>query len=214
MSQGLEAVMSVSSEERAPGRRLRVERGIYQQPNGRYAVCFMVDGRPRFRTVGFDLDAAREERAALIEAGRWGMVPVEPQLRFGRVAGWWIARYERKVAAGERRERTLENHRYNLDRHLLPALDSCLMRAITVEDVAELLTGLRAQGRSEKTMAGALATLHSIVRFAIRTAGSSRTLSQSWRSMSARTLSVAASASSAAMRSAGSWRRVRRATDR
>lgn len=160
--------MSVSSEERVPGRRLRVERGIYQQPNGRYAVCFMVDGRPRFRTVGFDLDAAREERVALIEAGRWGMVPVEPQLRFGRVAGWWIARYERKVAAGDRRERTLENHRYNLDRHLLPALGSCLMRAITVEDVAELLTGLRAQGRSEKTMAGALATLHSIVRFAIR----------------------------------------------
>jgi hypothetical protein len=47
MSQGLEAVMSVSSEERVPRRRLRVERGIYQQPNGRYAVCFMADGRPR-----------------------------------------------------------------------------------------------------------------------------------------------------------------------
>jgi site-specific recombinase XerD len=45
-------------------------------------------------------------------------------------------------------------------------LGSCLMRAITVE-VAELLTGLRAQG-PEKTLAGALATLHSIVRFAIR----------------------------------------------
>lgn len=160
--------MSVSSEMRAPKRRLRVERGIYQQPNGRYAVCFMTGGRPRFRTVGFDLDAAREERAALIEASRWGMVSAEPQLRFWRVAGWWIARYERKVAAGERRERTLENHRYNLDRHLLPALGSCLMRAITVEDIAELLTDLRAQGRSEKTIAGALATLHSIVRFAIR----------------------------------------------
>ena len=128
----------------------------------------MVDGKPRFRTVGFDLDAAREERAALIEAARWGMVPVEPQLRFGRVAGWWIARYERKVAAGDRRERTLEHHRYNLDRHLLPALGLCLMRAITVDDVAELLIGLRAQGRSEKTTAGALATLNSIVRFAIR----------------------------------------------
>lgn len=34
------------------------------------------------------------------------------------------------------------------------------------EDVAELLTYLRAQERSE-TMAGALATLRSIVRFAI-----------------------------------------------
>jgi hypothetical protein len=75
--------MSVSSEERVPRRRLRVERGIYQQLNGRYAVCFMADGKPRFRTVGFDLDAEREERTGLIEAGRWGMVPVEPQLRLG-----------------------------------------------------------------------------------------------------------------------------------
>jgi len=42
------------------------------------------------------------------------------------------------------------------------------MRAITVGDVAELMTGLRAKGRSEKTIAGVLATLQSVVRFAIR----------------------------------------------
>jgi len=28
--------------------RVRVEHGVYLQPNGRYAVCFMLDGRPRF----------------------------------------------------------------------------------------------------------------------------------------------------------------------
>ena len=42
------------------------------------------------------------------------------------------------------------------------------MRTIGVEDVAELVTGLRAKGCSEKTAAEALATLHSIVRFAMR----------------------------------------------
>ena len=31
--------------------RVRVERGVYRQPNGKYAVCFMLDGSPRFRTV-------------------------------------------------------------------------------------------------------------------------------------------------------------------
>ncbi len=42
------------------------------------------------------------------------------------------------------------------------------MRAITVGDVAELITELRVKGRSEKTIAGVLATLQSVVRFAIR----------------------------------------------
>jgi site-specific recombinase XerD len=42
------------------------------------------------------------------------------------------------------------------------------MRTISVEDVAQLLTGLRGRGRSEKTAAEALATLNSIVRFALR----------------------------------------------
>jgi hypothetical protein len=39
------------SLNRAPQRRTRVERGVYRQPNGKYAVCFMLDGKPRFQTV-------------------------------------------------------------------------------------------------------------------------------------------------------------------
>jgi hypothetical protein len=47
-------------------RRVRVERGIYLHPNGRYAVCVMVDGRPRFRTVrAVTLPDARCERELL-----------------------------------------------------------------------------------------------------------------------------------------------------
>lgn len=155
-------------EQQRPAKRTRVEQGIYQQPNGKYAVCFMVDGRPRFRTVGYDLEAARAERAAFIDATRWGIVPAAPQLRFARVAGWWIERYERRVEAGERRERTIENHRYHLNKHLLPMLGNRLMRSVRVGDVAELITELRARGRSEKTIAGVLATLQSVLRFAIR----------------------------------------------
>src|SRR5712671_7585638 len=109
------------SEKHAPAQRVRVEQGIYQQPNGKYAVCFMVDGRPRFRTVGFDLDAARIERAAYIDATRWGVAPAAPRLRFARVAGWWAERYERRVESGERRERTLA--RRSSTRFVLPAAD-------------------------------------------------------------------------------------------
>ena len=34
---------------------VRVERGIYQQSNGKYAVCVMIEGKPRLRTVSSSL---------------------------------------------------------------------------------------------------------------------------------------------------------------
>jgi hypothetical protein len=45
--------------------RVRAERGIYRQPNGKYAVCWRHAGRLRFRTVGFEVAEARRERLAL-----------------------------------------------------------------------------------------------------------------------------------------------------
>ncbi len=93
-----------------PGRRVRVERGIYRQANGKYAVCFMLDGKPRFRTVGADLELARARRAALVRGARFGVVA--PRLRLETVAGWWLERYERLVYAGHCRPRTLEIHTY------------------------------------------------------------------------------------------------------
>jgi integrase len=150
-----------------PG-RVRVERGVYRQPNGKYAVCWRHAGRLRFRTVGFDLAEARRERLALIAATREGKVPVSPRLCFETVAGWWLERFEAKVAAGERHPRTLEAHRYQLDRHLLPALARRRIASITVDDVAELLDALRRKGCSAKTAASALATLQSVMRFARR----------------------------------------------
>lgn len=103
-------------------RRVRVERGIYRERSGKYTVCFMLDGKPAFRTVGYDLCAARRERAAFMEAACWGAVAAAPAMRFGLIAGWWLERYQRRVAAGERRERTLDDHRYQLEHHLLPVL--------------------------------------------------------------------------------------------
>jgi integrase len=147
--------------------RVRVERGIYRQPNGKYAVCWRHAGRLRFRTVGFDLAEARRHRLALIAATREASVPVSPRLRFETVAGWWLDRFEAKVVAAERHPRTLEAHRYQLDRHPLPALGR-RDRVITVDDVAELLHQLRRTGCSAKTSASALATLQSVMRFARR----------------------------------------------
>jgi integrase len=166
------ARVGVGEEEQMPPastpRRVRVERGIYRQPNGKYAVCARHAGRLRFRTVGYDLAAARRGRAELIAALRAGRLPASPRLRFDTVAGWWRERFEVRVAAGERRSRTLEAHRYHLDRHLLPVLASRRIASLGVEDVAALLEALRAKGCSPKTTAGALATLHSVLRYARR----------------------------------------------
>jgi hypothetical protein len=50
--------MHVEKVGAAPRGRVRVERGIYRQQNSKYVVCFMLDGRPRFGTAGYDLELA------------------------------------------------------------------------------------------------------------------------------------------------------------
>ena len=89
------------------------------------------------------------------------------RLRLDAVAGWWLERYERRVATGERRPRTLEIHSYYLNHHVLPLIGD-LMREVSVADVAELLDLLRGRGCAEKTAAGALGTLGNVMRFAVR----------------------------------------------
>jgi hypothetical protein len=82
--------------------RARVERGIYLQSNGKYAVCFRHAGRLRFRTIGFDLPAARRQREALIAAAQRGEVPpLSPQLRFQALVASWLERFRARVAAGD-----------------------------------------------------------------------------------------------------------------
>lgn len=158
--------MSASVKTR-PGRR-RVERGIYEQPNGKYMVCFMVAGKPRFRVIGLDLKEARRQRGVLIQGARRGEVPVAAGLRLHSVADRWLRRYETLVAADLRRSRTLESHRYYLNRHLLPRLGSRRVSALTADDICDVIAGMRMAGCSEKTIGNALATLHSILRFAKR----------------------------------------------
>lgn len=149
-------------------RRVRVERGIYLLPNGKYYVSARRCGKLWSRTGGRDLALARSARDALVASIEAGLEPGSPRLRFGTVAGWWLERFEAKVAAGERHPRTLEGHRYHLERHLLPALASRHVCALTVDDVAALLDELRRKGCTAKTAAGALATLHGIVPYARR----------------------------------------------
>ncbi len=49
---------SAAAGDEGAAKRVRVERRIYRQPNGKYAVCFMLDGRREGRAVGYDLELA------------------------------------------------------------------------------------------------------------------------------------------------------------
>jgi hypothetical protein len=52
-----------------------VSSAVYRQPNGSYAICFMLDGKPRFRTVDGSLDDARSARGAWWSPSRPGWCP-------------------------------------------------------------------------------------------------------------------------------------------
>lgn len=69
-------------------RRVRVERGIYLLPNGKYAVLCRRAGRQFYRTVGSDLALARSAREALIASADAGVAPASPRVQFNTVAGW------------------------------------------------------------------------------------------------------------------------------
>ena len=73
---------------RSSWRRVRVERGIYLLPNGKYAVLCRRAGRQWYRTVGSDLALAlaRTAREALIAAAEGGVAPASPRVRFATVA--------------------------------------------------------------------------------------------------------------------------------
>jgi len=91
----------------APDRQ-RVERGIYRQRNGNYAVCVVQARRVLFRTIGPGLAAARVARHELAAAALRRELPLSPRTLFKTVAARWLEGFETKLAAGERRQSTLD----------------------------------------------------------------------------------------------------------
>jgi integrase len=150
-------------------RRRRVARGVYQQPNGKYAVCVRVEGRPRFRTLeATSLDQAQVQRELLQRLAHIGELPLSPRLTFGEVAARWLAEFETKVIAGERRDRTFDLYRSQLHRHLLPRLGRRRLVLITADDVVAVARELQTEGLSPWTVKRILGALSCVFTFALR----------------------------------------------
>jgi integrase len=149
-------------------KRKRVERGIYRQQNGVYGVYVVVEGKPRYKTVGRKLAEARRQRDLLSAKALRGELLAQTQLTFAELAEQWLEGFEALVASGERAERTLEHYRYHLDGHLLPAFGRRRLQEISTDDCARLIADLRAKGLSPKTIAGALVPLGRVFALALR----------------------------------------------
>jgi integrase len=149
-------------------RRTRVERGIYRQQNGTYGTYLMVDGKPRYKTIGTKIGEARRQRDQLSTKAQRGELPAPTRITFAQLAEVWLEGFEALVAAGERGERTLENYRYHLTHQLLPTLGAKRVQEITTDDTARLIATLRSNGLAPKTIAGALVPLGRILALALR----------------------------------------------
>ena len=149
-------------------RRSRVERGIYRQQNGTYGVYLLVEGKPRFKTVGRKLTEARRQRDLLSAKAQRGELPAPSRISFAELAESWLSGFAAQVASGERGERTLEHYRYHLEQHLLPALGRRKLQQLTTDDCAQLIATLRAKGLSPKTIAGSLVPLGRVLALALR----------------------------------------------
>jgi hypothetical protein len=112
--------------------RTRVERGIYRQPNGKYAVCARRAKRLHFRTTGHDVGEARRARESDLGIGGGRDADLAaPGL--DTVAGRWSARFE--ADGGGRR--TLPTHirgtRFHLDHDILPRLGHRRIGSLGIE---------------------------------------------------------------------------------
>jgi integrase len=136
-------------------KRKRIERGLYQQTNGTYGVYVLVDGKPRYKTVGRKLAQARKARDVLSAKAQRGELLAPTTLTFGEIAATWMENLEALVAAGERAERTCEHYRYHLDKNILPSLGKVRIQHLATDDIAALISRLRARGLSAKTISGA-----------------------------------------------------------
>jgi integrase len=149
-------------------RRVRVERAIYRRPTGVLEVCFKDEsGRLRWRTVDGGILAARELRDDLATRRTRGeTVAPNPKLRFGDAVDGWL-----NGPVLDLRDTTQAKYRSIVDGHLRPRFEARRPDGITADDLARLVRELRAETKSEATIAVAVAVVGRIYKFAARRLG-------------------------------------------
>jgi integrase len=149
-------------------RRVRVERAIYRRSTGVFEVCFRDENsRLRWRTVEGGILAARKLRDELsVRRARGESVAPNPKLRFGDAADRWLNGPVLDLC-----DTTQMKYRSIVDGHLRPRFYARRLDRMAADDLAQLVRELRAEGKSEATIAVAVAVIGRIYKFAARRLG-------------------------------------------
>ncbi len=153
-------------------RRERVERNVYRRVNGSGRPVFEVGyrdsgGKQRWQTIEGGVTAARAARDDVLgRKGRGERVRPNPGLKFGEAADRWL---DGQVV--DLRPATQAIYRNAIDTHLRPRWGRRRLDAIGVGEVAAVVRELRAEGKSEWTIAGVLKAANRVFKFANRRLG-------------------------------------------
>ena len=151
---------------RTPRVKVDGHRGIHvrQLVDGRksYSICYAdSDGKTVWQTIPGSLRDAIAARSKIVGRLHDGERIVSDRKIFADVAEEWF----RKLNVGERTRESYESH---LRIHLLPRIGSRRIGTITVDDVADVIAELRAEGKAGWTQKGVLTTLSSVMKYAAR----------------------------------------------
>jgi integrase len=150
---------------RPPSRRVRIERNLYERPDGVLELGYRDStGKQRWQRLGrVGIKQARAERDALLGArGKGERIVPSPRLRFGQATERWLAE---EVA--ERRPSTHAAHGYAV-KHALKRWQNRRLDAISADDCAQLVRRLRAEGLAGSYIASVLGCADQVFRFARR----------------------------------------------
>jgi hypothetical protein len=146
-------------------RRVRVERNVYQRPDGTFEVGYRDSaGRQRWCTVDGGITAARAARDDVLgRRSRGERVQPRPRLQFGEAADAWLS-----GQVAELRPATRAIYRNAIETHLRPRWGRRRLDGITVDDIAALIRELRREGKAEWTISGVVKAAGRVFAFARR----------------------------------------------
>ncbi len=136
--------------------------GVYRSVSGRYEIVYRdSDGRLRSQAVDGSFEDAKAARAALVGKVRKGETVRPSKASFGDYSETWLAGLTK-------RPRTIDAHRYALEKHLLPRFRRRKLAEISTDDVAKLVAEMQRAGFAGWTIQGTLSTLSGCLRHAKR----------------------------------------------
>lgn len=147
---------------REPGDR---NRNVYRRYDGRFEVGYRDStGRQRWTRAYDTVTAARGARDDLLgRKARGDRVQPNPRLRFGEAADRWL---DGQVV--DLRLATRAVYRNAIDNHLRPRWGRHRLDAITVDDAANLVRDLRADGLADNSIVGIIQVANRVFKYAQR----------------------------------------------